>query len=138
MTHNPVNGDPKTNASATGKAPARITQKSQRPKLLQLPGLLAVDLYMLLSAVIVCINVAHGQVESFYLIFSVLFIAAALGLLLLLRWAWALTLAAVAMMSGLFLWTYTTQHLTASLVQGLLNLIFFLYLVRTDIRNKLH
>ena len=60
-----------------------------------------------------------------------------LGLLLLLRWAWALTLAAVALLAGWFLWSFTTQHVSASLVQGLLNLVFFLYLVRTDVRKNL-
>jgi hypothetical protein len=72
-----------------------------------------------------------------YLVFSALFIAGALGLLLLLRWAWALTLAAVAILSGSFLWGFSLQHSYSSLVQGLLNLLFFLYLVRTDVREKL-
>jgi len=72
------------------------------------------------------------------LIFPALFVAAGLGLLLLLRWAWALTLAAVALLAGWFLWSFTTQHVAGSLVQGLLNLVFFLYLVRTDVRRKLH
>ena len=69
--------------------------------------------------------------------FPVLFIAAGLGLLKLFRWAWALTLAAVAMFAGLFLLDYTNRHLLASLAYGLLNLVIFLYLVRTEIRNKL-
>jgi hypothetical protein len=55
----------------------------------------------------------------------------------MLRWAWALTLAAVALSAGSFLWGYSTQHAFPSLVQGLLNLVFFLYLVRTDVREQL-
>ncbi len=57
--------------------------------------------------------------------------------MLLLRWAWALTLAGVALLAGMFLWGFSAQHLYADLVQGLLNLLFFLYLVRTDLREKL-
>jgi uncharacterized membrane protein (DUF2068 family) len=68
----------------------------------------------------------------------VFFIAGALGLLLLLRWAWALTLAAVALMSGLSIWEFTTLHTRPALVWGLLNLVLFLYLVRSDVREKLH
>jgi uncharacterized membrane protein (DUF2068 family) len=92
---------------------------------------------MLLLAGIFVIYVVNHRFGPVYLVFSVLFIAAALGLLLLLRWAWALTLAAVALMTGSFLYNYTSQHNPSSLVQGLLNLIFFLYLVRTDLREKL-
>ena len=58
--------------------------------------------------------------------------------MLLLRWAWALTLAAVALLAGWFLWSFTTQRIAGSLVQGLLNLVFFLYLVRTEVRKNLH
>jgi uncharacterized membrane protein (DUF2068 family) len=84
------------------------------------------------------IAVASGRTQPFLLVFPVLFIAGAIGLLLLLRWAWALTLAAVALMAGLSLWEYTTQHTRPPLVWGLLNLVIFLYLVRSDVRKKLH
>jgi hypothetical protein len=93
---------------------------------------------MLLNAAIVVVYVVRGHVSPVYLIFSVLFIAGALGLMLLLRWAWALTLAGVALLSGMFFWGFSAQHLYPNLVQGLLNLFFFLYLVRGDLRQKLH
>ena len=128
----------KRNILVPGKPPARVALKSQKRKLLHLPGLVAISLYMLLLAFTVIIGVAKGSYPPFCLVFPVLFIAAGLGLLKLLRWAWALTLAAVAVLAGLFLWNYTSQHLVAALVQGLVNLVIFLYLVRTDIRNKLH
>jgi uncharacterized membrane protein (DUF2068 family) len=107
-------------------------------KLLKLPGLMAMSAYMILLAVVAVVYVVQGRVGTLYLIFPALFVAAGLGLLLLLRWAWALTLAAVALLAGWFLWSFTTQHIAASLVQGLLNLVFFLYLVRTDVRRRLH
>jgi hypothetical protein len=107
-------------------------------KLSKLPGLIAIGLYMILLAGIMIVRVATGVAPPFMLIFPVLFVAGALGLLLLLRWAWALTLAAVALSAGSFLWSFTTQHIAAALVQGLLNLVFFLYLVRTDVRRNLH
>ena len=69
---------------------------------------------------------SFGHAQFFLLIFPILFIAGALGLLLLLRWAWALTLAAVALSAGSFLWSFTTRHDAAALLQGLLNLVFFL------------
>jgi hypothetical protein len=55
----------------------------------------------------------------------------------LLRWAWALALAAVAMLAASFFWAFSTQESDAALVQGLLNLVFFLYLVRSELREKM-
>ena len=95
----------KTNTPGTGKAPARIKPKSQGHKLLHSPGIVAVSLYMLLLAFAVIVDVVKNHFPSLFLVFPVLFIAAGLGLLKLFRWAWALTLAAVAMFAGLFLWT---------------------------------
>lgn len=63
--------------------------------------------------------------------------AASAGLMLLLRWAWALTLAAVLLLACYNLWVFSIQHAAPGLVQGLLNMVFFLYLVRTEVRAKL-
>ena len=94
-------------------------------------------LYMLLLAGVTVVSVLAQHTGFIYLVFAVFFIAGALGLLLLQRWAWALTLAAVAILSGSFLWGFSTQHSGSSLVQGILNLFFFLYLVRTEVRQQL-
>ncbi|MGD0941066.1 MAG: hypothetical protein ABR905_15285 [Terracidiphilus sp.] len=103
----------------------------------QLPGLIAIGLYMFVLAGINILGVASGQARATNLIFSALFIAAALGLLMLLRWAWALTLAAMALLVALFLWKFVATHDFPFAIQGLLNLVFFLYLVRTEVREKL-
>lgn len=126
-----------TSTPRTSTAPAPTGRKAQKPSLLKLPGLIAISLYMLLLSGVTVVSVMNHRAGAVYLIFSVLFIAGALGLLLLLRWAWALTLAAVALLSGSFLWGFSLQHSYPSLVQGLLNLLFFLYLVRSDVREKL-
>jgi len=129
--------DANTSTSTPGLAPAPVERKSQLISLLKLPGLIAISLYMLLLAGVTVVSVVEQGAGFIYLVFSAFFIAGALGLLLLLRWAWALTLAAVAILSGSFLWGFSVQHSYSSLVQGLLNLFFFLYLVRTDVREKL-
>ncbi len=126
-----------TNTPRPGTAPLPARRKSRRPLLLKLPGLIAISLYMLLLSGVTVVSVVNHRAGPLYLVFSVFFIAGALGLLLLLRWAWALTLAAVALLAGSFLWGFSLQHSYPSLVQGLLNLLFFLYLVRTDVREKL-
>jgi hypothetical protein len=132
------NSNRSTSAQPTAGLPGpRVQPNAEAVKLSKLPGLMAMSAYMILLAVVAVVSVVQGRVGLLYLIFPALFIASGLGLLLLLRWAWALTLAAVALLAGWFLWSFTTQHVSASLVQGLLNLVFFLYLVRTDVRKNL-
>jgi len=72
-----------------------------------------------------------------FLIFAAGFIAASAGLILLLRWAWALALGAAFLLVAYNLWIFASQHESPALVQGLLNLVFFLYLIRTEVRGKL-
>jgi len=114
---------------AEGTSPAH----SQR-QLARLPALIVIALYMFLLAGINVVSVAKGLARPPYLIFSAAFFTAAMGLLLLFRWAWTLTLAAVLLLSALFFYRFTTQHDLASLMQGGLNLIIFLYLVRPEVR----
>lgn len=106
--------------------------------ILQLPGLAAISLYMLLLAGVIILGVASGgRYPPLYLIFAALFIAASAGLMRLFRWAWALTLAAVLLLAIYNLWIFSRLREAPGLVQGLLNLVFFLYLVRTEVREKL-
>ena len=111
--------------------------KESRTKLVRHPGLIAIGFYMFLLAGVVVVYVVQGRVGPFFLVFSALFIAGGLGLMALLRWAWALTLSAVAILSGLFFWISVAQHLPYYLVHGLINLVLFLYLVRSEVRQNL-
>jgi hypothetical protein len=54
-----------------------------------------------------------------------------------LRWAWALALSAVFLLAVYNLWFFLSQHQFPALIQGLLNLVFFLYLVRPEVRERL-
>ena len=56
---------------------------------------------------------------------------------MLFRWAWAMALAAVLMLGGYNVWIFAHLHMSPALIQGLLNLVFFFYLVRTEVREKL-
>jgi hypothetical protein len=105
--------------------------------ILRFPALAAIGFYMLILAGVVILGVVTRRFPPLYLAFPVLFVAAGLGLLMLFRWAWALTLAAVVMLIGLFLFQFSRAHTPSALVQGLLNVVFFLYLVRTEVRSSL-
>jgi hypothetical protein len=105
--------------------------------LLRLPGMAAIALYMLFLAGVVILGVAGKRYPPLYLAFPVLFLAAGFGLLLFLRWAWALALAAVVMLMTVFFFEFVKAHAAPGLVQSLLNLVFFLYLVRGEVRDNL-
>jgi hypothetical protein len=106
-------------------------------ELLPLPGLAGISLYMTVLAGVSIVGVVNGQFPAMFLVFSALFLTSALGLLRLLRWAWALALSAIVLLVALFTWKFLAMHQYPYLVQGLLNLVFFLYLIRTEVRSKL-
>lgn len=112
--------------------------RRMRPELLQLPGLAAISFYLLVLAGIIILGVvAGGHYPAVFLLFAAVFITASGGLLLLFRWAWALALAAVFVLVIYNAWIFSSQHQGAALVQGLLNLVFFLYLIRPEVRERL-
>ena len=118
-----------------GRKPAPAPPQSE---LLPLPGLAAIGLYLLLLAGVIILGVVSGShYPPLFLILAAAFISASAGLVLLLRWAWALTLAAVFLLATYNLWIFSKQHEAPALVQGLLNLVFFLYMIRPEVRAKL-
>lgn len=117
-----------------------IEEKQPKPPgrdLLRLPGLAAIGLYLFLLAGVIILGVVGGHYPRLFLIFAAAFITASGGLLMLFRWAWALALAAVFLLVAYNIWIFATQHQGAALVQGLLNLVFFFYLIRPEVREKL-
>jgi hypothetical protein len=144
MTDEANNGHPDPTPPGAEKAQAQIAQPEgssaplpNAPRL-PLPGLAAIAFYLLLLAGTIILGVVSGgRYPPVYLVFSALFIAACAGLLMLFRWAWALALAAVVLLAAYNLWIFSSRHIAPALVQGLINLLFFFYLVRADVRSRL-
>lgn len=127
-------GTPQAGPNDAGNANAQPPRRD----LLPLPGLAAIGLYLLVLAGVIVFGVVGGrQYPPVLLVFAATFIAASAGLVLLFRWAWALALAAVFLLAVYDLWIFSSQHQGPALVQGLLNLVFFLYLVRPEVRERL-
>ena len=120
-------------------SPQEEPQNAPAPKreLLPLPGLAAISFYLLVLAVVIIIGVVGGHYPALFLLLSVLLFAACGGLLMLFRWAWAMALAAALMLGGYNVWLFAHMRMFPALIQGLLNLVFFFYLVRTEVREKL-
>ncbi|MGA2674104.1 MAG: hypothetical protein ABSE99_12855 [Terracidiphilus sp.] len=113
-------------------------EKNKAAERLPLPGLVAISLYLLaLAGVIVWGVVAGRHYPPLFLVLAVGFFTASAGLLRLFRWAWAMALAAVFLLAIYNLWIFSSLHQGPALVQGLLNLVFFLYLVRPEVRERL-
>ena len=96
-----------------------------------------IALYMFVLAGVVGFGAATGRFPRLFLIVCLLFVAAAVGLIRLYRWGWALTTAASFLLMSYGVWAYVRTHMAAALVMSFLNLIFFLYLVRPEVRDRL-
>jgi len=131
-----MTGDDEREENSAGESSGPLPGQSPRG-LVRHPALMVIALYIFLLAGMNVLSVAKGLARPPNLIFSAAFFTAALGLLLLFRWAWTLTLAAVLLLSALFFWRFSTQHDMASIMQGGLNLIIFFYLVRPEVRANL-
>ena len=117
--------------SGEGRSPAGVRE------LLPLPGLAAISLYLLLLSIVIVVGAVGGHYPLLFLVLPVFLLAACGGLLMLFRWAWAMALAAALLLGGYNLWLFARLHLGASLIQGLLNLVFFFYLARPEVRERL-
>jgi hypothetical protein len=106
-------------------------------KVWPLPGVIAIGLYMLVLAATVTFGVVTGHLPKFLLILVPAFVTASFGMLRMLRWAWALTLAAVFLLMTYNSWIFFEQKQAPGAIQGILNMVFFLYLIRADVRSRL-
>ena len=102
-----------------------------------LPGMAAVALYMFVLAGVVGFGAATGRFPRLFVIFTVLFVSAAVGLVRLYRWGWALANAACFLLMGYGIWVFVHLRQGPALVMSFLDLIFFLYLVRPEVRERL-
>ncbi len=118
---------------------AHKTDKGAGPArdLLPLPGLMAIALYLVLLAGVLIVGVVGRHYPALFLLLAAAFLTAAAGLAMLFRWAWAGALAAVFLLACYNGWIFAAQHAAPSLVQCGLNLVFFLYLIRAEVREKL-
>ncbi len=102
-----------------------------------LPGMAAIAAWMFMLCLIGLVGVTMHKLPLIVLILCAAFAAAGQGLLRLQRWGWALTLAAVFCSALYGTWMLVKFRQIAEIVMVLLNLVFFLYLVRPEVRERL-
>lgn len=102
-----------------------------------LPGVAAIALWMMLLSLLGLIGVTTHRLPLVVLLLSAAFAAAGQGLLRMRRWGWALTLAAVLLSALYGTWMVLRVHQIAMIVMLTVNMVFFLYLVRPEVRERL-
>lgn len=102
-----------------------------------LPGMAAVALWMLLLCGIGLYGVITHHLPVAVILLCAFFAAAASGLLQQRRWGWALSLAAAFLSMCYGVYMMLRFHQAPLIVMIIVNLIFFLYLVRPMVIERL-
>jgi hypothetical protein len=107
----------------------------EAPKLL--PGIAAIGFWMLALSLIGLIGVTMHRFPLVVLILCAGFAAGGQGLLRLKRWGYALTLAAVFLSMLYGTWILVRFHQLTAIVMVTIDLVFFLYLVRPEVQERM-
>jgi hypothetical protein len=107
-----------------------------------LPGVAGICLFMVVLTTINAIAALRGKFGTGngkygVLALCTLLAAGIFGLLQMRRWGWALVLGGCLTLCLGNLFVFEKTHLGPFLLQGLFALVFFLYLVRTEVRDRL-
>ena len=109
---------------------------------LPLPGMAAISLWMLALALVgvagfLPATTRPGGARIGILILCSVFAVAGLGLIRMRRWGWALTLGAVFLSMCFGCYSLFRFHQGQWVVMAVINLVFFLYLVRPEVTGRL-
>ena len=107
-----------------------------------LPGMAAISMFLLLVTMLnafAALRGIFGTGAAKYGIFGVcsLLVVGVFGFLRLRRWGWALVTAGCLVMALGDLYYFSHSHVAFFIVRALLELCFFLYLVRPQVRERI-
>jgi hypothetical protein len=107
-----------------------------------LPGMALIGMYLLLLAMLnsfAAIRGTFGQGAAKYSILGVctLLVIGIFGMLRLRRWGWSLVTAGCLLMAAGYFYGFHRMHAPPYIINGLFDLVFFLYLSRTEVRERL-
>jgi hypothetical protein len=107
-----------------------------------LPGMALIGMYLLLLAMLnafAAMRGAFGQSAAKFSILGVctLLVVGVFGMFRLLRWGWALVTSGCLLMAAGYFYGFHRTHIPPYIVNGLFALVFFLYLSRTEVRERL-
>ncbi|MGA7157939.1 MAG: hypothetical protein WBY53_13885 [Acidobacteriaceae bacterium] len=108
-----------------------------------LPGMAFIAMYLLLLAMLNAFAALHGIFGAGfarYGIFGIcsLMVVGVFGFLRLRRWGWSIVAAGYLLLAAGDFYFYSRKHVGFFLIRALFSIVFFLYLSRTEVRERLH
>jgi hypothetical protein len=107
-----------------------------------LPGIAGISLFMLAVSLIGAVGALRGIYPGAarYVVLAIctMVLAGVFGLLRLQRWGWALVIGGCLMMSLGYVYASSVTHNPGLLIMAGFAMVFFLYLSRTEVRERLH
>lgn len=107
-----------------------------------LPGMAVIGMYLLIFSMLNAFAAMKGLFGAGAVKYSILgvctlMLVGVFGLLRLRRWGWAIVTAGCVLMATGYFYGFHSAHRPPYIVQGLFALVFFLYLIRTEVRERL-
>ncbi len=107
-----------------------------------LPGIAGICMFMIFMTMInvyAGLSGVYGSGAAKYAILALCTLLAAgiFGLLRLRKWGWSLVIAGCLLLAAGDFYFYTKAHVAFFFIRGLFALLFFLYLARQEIRDRL-
>ncbi len=107
-----------------------------------LPGIAGIALFLLFVTLINVISALRGVAGTGALKYGVLslctlLLAGLFGLLRMKRWGHAIVLAGCLLLSAGYFYVFSRTHVLPWLVEGFFAMVFFLYLVRPEVRDRM-
>jgi hypothetical protein len=96
-------------------------------------------LFMAMLNAFAAVNGKFGGAAPKYSILGVctLLVIGIFGILRLRRWGWAIVTSGCLLMAAGYFYAYHRTHIPPFILQGLFDLLFFLYLARPEVRDRL-
>ena len=118
------------------------SQPEPNPKGVMLPGVAILTVFLLILTMLNVYGAVSGAfgagaIKYGVLALCTLLVLGLLGLLRMTRWGYAIVLAGTLLLSASYFYVFSRIHQTFTLVQGFFMLLFFLYLVRPEVRDRM-
>jgi phosphoglycerol transferase MdoB-like AlkP superfamily enzyme len=119
-----------------------MTDMTKAPKGKMLPGIAGIGIFLLLMTLLnvfaaLSSRFGAGAGRLSILALSTLLVAGILGLFKMRRWGHAIVLAGTLLLSAGYFYLFAHVHQLPLLLQGFFMLLFFLYLVRPEVRDRM-
>jgi hypothetical protein len=144
--------NPEIDNTTTTPEPLPAIDKGFRARLLpgtqageskgMLPGMAMIGMYLLLLSMLNAFAAMRGTFGAGTAKYSILGVCTLLvvgvfGMLRLRRWGWSLVTAGCLLMAMGYFYGFHRTHIPPYVINGLFALVFFLYLSRTEVRERL-